>query len=280
MGLPFAPITIGFPGMAEPGAAQDAASPRTAAKSAQTQAAMPSPSGRISDAESAGTQTTASPQTDSGSDAPNQYPLSDAAIISLQLRAMQGNSGALDEKPNAAPQAKQSTDGPLDLSSQESELESALQSMGISAGAVQEFMYMGQVLAQAAPGLFQDFVAQMVNLADIYKQAKLPGLRGSIALGKDTKPQSELQLVTIEESQASVSVTQSPTGETVSVSAQEEALTFVNFEDVSGQGPSAPSQGPSKSTAKPRTAASERSSAPHTTPARHTAHTSPAIQQA
>lgn len=258
----------GFPGLSESGAAHDAASPRT-------QTTTPSPFGKVSDAESAGTQTTASPQSDFGSDAPSQYHLSDAAILSLQLRAMHGRAGAPGERPDnaaretqrsadgpesAAPKTNKSTNGLLDLSSQESNLQSALESMGISPGAIQEFMYIGQVLAEAAPGLFQDFVAQVVNLADLYKQAQSPVTGSPVALGGDTKPQTDLQMISVEESQASVSMTQTPSGETLSVSAQEEALTFVSLGGAPAQGQS------TAATAKPGTAASPKSPATNAAP--------------
>lgn len=277
MGLPFAPIMTGFPGLSEPGAAHDAASPRT-------HTTTPSPFGKVSDAESAGTQTTASPQSDFGSDAQSQYHLSDAAILSLQLRAMQGRAGAPDAGPNnaaretsrsadgpqsAAPQTNQSTDGPLDLSSQESNLQSALESMGISPGAIQEFMYIGQVLAEAAPGLFQDFVAQVVNLADLYKQAQSPGAGIPVARGGDTKPQTKLQMISVEESQTSVSMTQTPSGETLSVSSQEEALTYVSF----GGAPAGQQATP---TAKSGTVASPKSSSPSVAPTTTAGSSAPA----
>lgn len=267
MGLPIATITTGFSGLAESSAAHDTAAPRP-------QAAKPSPYGTTSNAESAGTQTPASPQSELGSDAASHYPLSDAAILSLQLRAMKGKPDVPAEKPkNSSGEETQPTDQLLDLSSQENDLESALSSMGMSQGAIQEFMYIGQVLAKAAPGLFQDFVAQVVNLADLYKQARLPGLGGPAALARDAKPQSELQMVSVQASQASVSLTQAPSRETLNVSAQQETLTVVNFEG-------GLSQIQSNSAAKPGTTATQSSSAPNPARASHRKHTAPAVQQA
>lgn len=267
MGLPIASITTGFSGLAESSAAHDTAVPRP-------QAAKPSPSGANSNAESAGTQTPASPKSELGSDAASHYPLSDAAILSLQLRAMKGKPDVPAENSKSSREEEsQPTDQLLDLSSQENDLESALSSMGISQGAIQEFMYIGQVLAKAAPGLFQDFVAQVVNLADLYKQARLPGLGGPVAPARGDKPQSEIQMVTVEESQASVGLTQTSSGDSLNVSAQQETLTVVNFEG-------GLNQIQSTSPSKPRTSATQRSSAPNPTPASHTKYTTSAVQQA
>lgn len=263
MGLPLASIMTGFPGLAEPGAAHDVAS-------ARTQATTPSPSGITPDAESAGTQTPASSQNDLGSDGASHYPLSDAALLALQLRATRGK---LDVPPKTQEGGKseqtQAPDGLLDLSSQESDLEAALKSMGISPGAIQEFMYMGRMLAQVAPGLFQDFVAQVVNLADLYKRARLPGFGGPVAQAQIPKSQSEIEMASVQEVQASASLTQTSSGETLNVSVQKEALTFVSL--AGGL-----SQGQSTSTAQPLTAASLPSSAPNVTPSPRTEPATPA----
>lgn len=153
------------------------------------------------------------------------YQVPDAVVLASQLRAIAAGDGTTHPAPPSPSAA--SADGPLDLKSEENRLQAALQSMGLSPGVIQEFMYVGKVLAEVAPGVFQNFVAQMVNLADAEQSASAPGSGEShSAPGATPGPASisPAEDVSIQMTTASVTVSKTAQGVTLNVAAETESL--------------------------------------------------------
>lgn len=219
MGSPVALSTAGFPGGVQ--TASEVTGSRVTKNGGASQGAVlanpasaPQPNRSNTGDGAAGSPNVPRGQTDTSPD-PLGYHLPDATILAFQLRSAQGQANDLPLPGNGTqPASSTASQQPLNFASQESDMESALESMGMSPGAIEEFMYLGQMLAQAAPELFQDFVAQTVNLASLYQQAHSRSVGNGLKIGSSV-PAAE----------ASLSKPQASTEESLSAGVQRKSLT-------------------------------------------------------
>lgn len=152
------------------------------------------------------------------------------ARVALSANTLEASGSAA----TAAIASAASSDGPSDIQSEQNQLLSALRSMGLSSGAIQELMYVGDFLAQAAPGLFQEFVTAMADLAQAAKGGGSPQLNapnvsapaGSVASGSGGTPAPQVELVSVQLSEAQAQVNSGSSASTgkASITAAEATL--------------------------------------------------------
>ncbi|MGH9402245.1 MAG: hypothetical protein ACRD2P_09070 [Terriglobia bacterium] len=132
------------------------------------------------------------------------------------------------------------------LKQEEARLQQALQALGLNPpAAIQAFMHAAQLLAEIAPGMFQEFVSYVTQLA----KAAEPAVAASPALGAAagatgiTGPapaagsssnagtsQIQFEVGSIQVTQAEVSITPNQNGgQTLSVAAQSETVSFAEL---------------------------------------------------
>lgn len=168
--------------------------------------------------------TSANPHgTHSGPDGEQSYQVSDAVVLALQIRAM-GTVESGAGQPTPASSGAQAAGAPLNLQSEENQLQTALKSMGLSPGAIQEFMYVAKVLAQVAPSIFQSFVAQMVNLADASQGVSASSAAPPRSASAAPASSAQGEDISIQVAEAVVNVSQTAQGVTLSVAAEAESI--------------------------------------------------------
>ncbi|MGH9407430.1 MAG: hypothetical protein ACRD3D_16545 [Terriglobia bacterium] len=149
------------------------------------------------------------------------------------------------------------------LQSQEVQLQSALQALGLSPAAIQEFMTVARLLAQLAPSVFQNFVTQVVYLAKSSQAANPPQQPGNTAAavkGASAIPGSgastKIEFASVQAAQVEIQAasSQGPGSPTFAIQAEAQAVSLQEFAFSSPAQPAAaPAQNPapSGSTASP-----------------------------
>lgn len=219
--------------------------------------------------------TTASAAEDSGQAAGSSSNSGVAAPVSNNIAASgaAGTTNATDvTSANSNPATIPSS---AMLKQEEAQLQQALQQLGLSPAAIQQFSYESQLLAQLAPGLFQEFLSYVLQLA----QAAEPSVPSTNAasvnaaaaqsVAASTPPSSPapatsqqsiaLEFGSAQVTQAELSITPSQNGgETVSLEAQSATVSFASLQ--AGSSNSSQPSTPTSSSAPPATNSSSRTS--------------------
>lgn len=210
-------------------------------------------------------QTAASPATQGSASNGGFYQVADAVILQLQIQniSLGGGVAGANSSPTNATQTNAAGGGAVaantaasntaavtasasNLQTEEQQLQAALQELGLSPGAIQEFMSIGRLLAQVAPTVLQNFVAQMVYLA---KAAQAGGASSStpaqpagtpVASNAAAAPQFQLEIASVQLAEVQVQVTQSKNGGTLNIAAEAGAVNIENIQISSPQTASTP----------------------------------------
>ncbi|MGH9377679.1 MAG: hypothetical protein ACRD1I_02655 [Terriglobia bacterium] len=158
-----------------------------------------------------------------------------------------GNTKALGAAGVAAAGTTAASQASSALQQEEAQLQQALQDLGLNPpAAIQEFMQAAQLLAEVAPGMFQEFVSNVTQLAEAAEPtvaaspasgaaAGATGAAGQApAAGSASNagaPQIQFEVGSIQVTQAEVSITPNQNGgETLSVAAQSETASFAELQ--------------------------------------------------
>ncbi|MGH9343811.1 MAG: hypothetical protein ACRD19_08630 [Terriglobia bacterium] len=152
------------------------------------------------------------------------------------------------------------------LKQEEAQLQQALQALGLNPpAAIQEFMQAAQLLAEISPGMFQEFVSYVSQLAKAAEPTvpagSASGATGGAPVGTTSTaaatpsagsnastPQIQFEVASVQVTQAEVSITSNQNGgETLSVAAQSETATFAELQ-LSSQAASASTSAGTQST--------------------------------
>lgn len=149
------------------------------------------------------------------------------------------------------------------LKQEEAQLQQALQGLGLSPAAIQQFTYESQMLAQLAPGLFQEFLSYVLQLAQAAEPSVPSATAASVnaaaaqSAAASTPPSSSahatsqpsitLEFGSVQVTQAELSITPGQNGgETVSFEAQSATADFASLQaGSSSSSPSTTSTSPS-----------------------------------
>lgn len=128
------------------------------------------------------------------------------------------------------------------LKQEEAQLQQALQQLGLSPAAIQQFTYESQLLAQLAPGLFQEFLSYVLQIAAAGEPSSPVSTAGATAGAGGSAPPSssasaagqqnfELEFGSVQVTQAELSITPGQNGgETVTFEAASATASFASLQ--------------------------------------------------
>lgn len=128
------------------------------------------------------------------------------------------------------------------LKQEEAQLQQALQQLGLSPAAIQQFTYESQLLAQLAPGLFQEFLSYVLQIAAAGEPSSPVSTAGAAAGAGGSAPPSssasaagqqnfQLEFGSVQVTQAELSITPGQNGgETVTFEAASATASFASLQ--------------------------------------------------
>lgn len=194
--------------------------------------------------DSAPGNSTSASQTGANQAVPDAGAITANATPPIANPATSGNTNTASAAAGGPPAANQSSST---LKQEEAQLQQALQDLGLNPpAAIQEFMHATQLLAEIAPGMFQEFVSYVTQLAEAAEPAAAASPASGAAAGATgvteqapaaapasnaDAPQIQLEVGSIQVTQAEVSITPNQNGgETLSVTAQSETASFAELQ--------------------------------------------------